>query len=381
MSTRLSRFGWLLATSLRGLRARWVLSVGSLLLTTIAIASAVVGPSYQHTAADSFMVAQLRAQPVLTTGLTYRFARQHGQSADDAIAQALDETARESGPAYARGHALLLQPLPATLLPHSSVSAVPTLLSVPGACSHVALRGRCPTSPGEIAVLEADAETYGLHVGSQFDPYGDQTPFTVVGIYQPRDDARDNAFWAGPGRLQTVPGRPPPPAEVPAHPAPWLTPQAGIELRHDPWYVSVDQRLELPADLTAGQRRHHRGPGPCDLPGLRAGRTSSTGLTLDPGNSLPSVARQLLDRRGVARSTVAPAVLSLILVAIVLLSRLLAAAMNLRRGSSPSRRCAATAAGACGSSGCSSRCSSWSPRCPSASSGATSPRGRWRTAG
>ncbi len=57
-----------------------------------------------------------------------------------------------------------------------------------------------------------------------------------------------------------------------------------------------------------------------------------TGLTLESGNSLPEITHQLLARRGVARSTVAPAVLSLILVALVLLSRLLAAAMGLRRG-------------------------------------------------
>ena len=57
-----------------------------------------------------------------------------------------------------------------------------------------------------------------------------------------------------------------------------------------------------------------------------------TGLTLEPGNALPETVHRLLVRRGVARSTVAPAVLSLILVALVLLSRLLAAAMGLRRG-------------------------------------------------
>jgi hypothetical protein len=55
-------------------------------------------------------------------------------------------------------------------------------------------------------------------------------------------------------------------------------------------------------------------------------------LTLEPGNSLPTVTRTLLARRAVARSTVTPAVLSLVLVALVLLARLLSASMNLRRG-------------------------------------------------
>src|SRR4029079_5339547 len=63
-----TRFRWLLATSLRGLRARWVLSLGSLLLTVIAIASAVVGPSYQQNAASSFVIAQLGATHPITLG-------------------------------------------------------------------------------------------------------------------------------------------------------------------------------------------------------------------------------------------------------------------------------------------------------------------------
>jgi len=323
-------FGTLLATSLRGLRSRWALTLGSLLLTSIAVASAVVGPSYQHTSADSFVISQLRAEPVLNTGVTYDYRRQGRQSADDAIAQAVAETARQSGPAFRRGHAMLWQQLPQTTLPHSSMPAVPTLLSVPGACAHVALRGRCPTSPGEIAMLASDAETYGLHVGSTFNPYGDATPFRLVGIYRARDRESDDAFWFGSGQLQSVPGRLIP-NPIAARPAPWFTPQAGIELRHQPWYVTVDQRLDLPADLTptevaATARRvkaiEHASSHGALLPGL----------TLEPGNSLPTVAHRLLARRAVARSTVAPAVLSLVLVAIVLLSRLLAAAMNLRRG-------------------------------------------------
>ena len=57
-------------------------------------------------------------------------------------------------------------------------------------------------------------------------------------------------------------------------------------------------------------------------------------LTLEPGNALPTVTHTLLDRRAVVRSTVTPAVLSLVLVALILLSRLLSATMNLRRGES-----------------------------------------------
>jgi putative ABC transport system permease protein len=85
-----TRFGWLLATSLRGLRARWVLSLGSLLLTVIAICSAVVGPSYQQNAANSFVISQLRAQPLVNTGLTYDYHPTASETTDQAIARALD---------------------------------------------------------------------------------------------------------------------------------------------------------------------------------------------------------------------------------------------------------------------------------------------------
>jgi putative ABC transport system permease protein len=326
MTHPITRLRWLLATGLRGLWSRRVLSVGSFLLTVIAIASAVVGPSYQLTAADSFVIEQLAAQPTINTGLTYDYRPTHDESADSAIANALDRTRQESGPAFQPGHAILWDPLPRVSLQHSAVPALPTLVSVPGACSHVQLQGRCPTNPGEIAVLRTDAATYRLHLGSRLNPYGDPTPFTVVGIYAPR--AQDEGFWFSLGRLETIP---PGPRGAVARPAPWLTAQVTVELRHDPWFVTVDQRLAVTPELTPGDAA----AAAHDVQAItRAANQHGlpAGLQLESGNALPSTVHQLLARRGVARSTVAPAVLSLILVALVLLSRLLAAAMGLRRG-------------------------------------------------
>ncbi len=324
----MTRLRWLLATSLRGVRARWVLSLGSLLLTAIAIASAVVGPSYQQNAANSFVIAQLRAQLPLLTGLTYDYLPRQGETVDDAAATALGETGRQSGPGYLPGRVFAWQPLPvSTAISPSGERIVPTLLSAPGACQHVALRGRCPSGPGEVAVLAADARNAGLDVGSTLNPYGDQTPFRVTGIYRPRQSAADSEFWFDLGRLQTVPASP---RGRIAHLAPWITSQVTIELRDDPWHLTIDQFLSTPATRTPEQLQ-----GIADR--IRAVTRSSAhqqlpaGLTVEQGNSLPTIAHQLLDRRGVTRATVEPAVLSLILVALVLLSRLLAAAMSLRR--------------------------------------------------
>jgi putative ABC transport system permease protein len=327
----MTRLRWLLGTALRGLWARKVLTLGSLLLTVIAIASAVVGPSYQGTASNSFVISQLAAQPLINTGLTFDYQPSPvGETVDHAIATAVDEAAKEAGPSYLPGHAIVWDPLKITLLPGSGTPAVPQLISAAGACEHIVLKGRCPTNPGDIAILRADATTYGLKLGSTLNPYHDQTPFTVVGIYQPSSRPADDAFWFGPGRLQSIPGRLLPQL-VPSRPAPWITPQVGIELRHSPWYVTVDHQLKVTPTLT---------PGDAALAATRAANLHHaaqhgglpSGLGLEAGNVLPSTVHRLLARRGVARSTVTPAVLSLILVALVLLSRLLSAAMGLRRG-------------------------------------------------
>ena len=326
----MTRFRWLLATSLRGLRARWVLSLGSLLLTVIAIGSAVVGPSYQQNAANSFVIAQLRAQPPINTNLTYDYAPEANQTVDRATTTALGETSRESGSGYLPGRPFVWQPLPQAAIPGSEVAAEPRLVSVTGACDHVQLEGRCPTNPGEIAILRADAESGGLEVGSTLNPYGDPQPFRVVGIYRPTDSDEDDDFWGGSQVLQSTPGAVLP-RFVPAHPGPWITTQASIEQRTEAWHISVNQPLATPPGLTTGRLKavaaRVRAIGVAD-----EHHTLLPGLTLEPGNTLTTTAAQLDDRRGVSRSTVEPAVLSLILVALVLLSRLLAAAMTLRRG-------------------------------------------------
>lgn len=328
----MTRLGWLLGTSLRGLRARWVLSLGSLLLTVIAIASAVVGPSYQQNAASSFVIAQLRAQPSVSTGLTYDYHPNSGEDVDAAVTTALDETSSASGSGFLPGHPIVWQPLPQVgLVGASGVPSVPRMVSVPGACEHVQLAGRCPANPDEIAMLRVDAANNGLEVGDSFNPYGEPTPLRVVGIYTATDRPADAAFWGGSGRLQSTPGVSSGRRLVPARPGPWITTQAGIELRHQRWYVTVDQPLATPADLTAEDlaavAAHVKALGKADEHG-----GLPSGLSLEFGNTLPTTADQLIDRRGVTRSTVEPAVLSLILVALVLLSRLLAAAMLLRRG-------------------------------------------------
>ena len=328
----------LIGITLRGLAARKGLAFASWLLTAIAVASAVVGPSYQGTSANSFVVTQLRAEPRVNTGLSYAYRPTSTAKLPDlttAMTTADALSRRVSGTAYGDGHAMVWQTLPPATFPHSLEPASPTLLYAPGDCDHVALKGRCPSRTGEIAVEAGDAFTYSLRLGSVVDPYPGQAPFTVVGIYTPRHDAADFAFWfdseqlrAVPGRLLTIPSS----NNVPVtRLAPWFTVSAAIERRSEPWYVSVDQELRVPSTLTptglSARAAHVRTVMAQDKHG-----GLPDGLSMMPGNSLPSVTGTLLARRSVARSTVTPAVLSLILVALVLLSRLLSASMTLRRG-------------------------------------------------
>ena len=63
-----------LGTLLRGLRARAWLSGGSLLLTAVAIGSAMLGPVFADAVTASYAVSRLDDAPNTATGLSYEFA-------------------------------------------------------------------------------------------------------------------------------------------------------------------------------------------------------------------------------------------------------------------------------------------------------------------
>jgi hypothetical protein len=276
------------------------------------------------------VIAQLESQPLVDTGLTFDYHSPPNtlDSLGQAARTAVSEAARLSGPAFARGHPIVWDPIPVPRLPHSGLSVSPTLVAADGACRQVVLQGDCPTSPGQIAVLKSDADALGLQVGSRIRASA-KKPYVVTALYEP--SASGATFWFGNGRLQSIPASGPP-KNLPARPAPWITVAGTIHDRFDTsWYVTVDQRLALPADLT---------PSQVDAAGARAAALTREadhdnlplGFDLEPGNSLYYDAHRLLARRGVVGTTVTPAVVSLIVVTMVLLVRLLSAAMDARRG-------------------------------------------------
>ena len=90
----------MLATVLRGLRSRSLLTIGSVLLTALAIGAAVLGPIFQVAVTNSFFVTRLEEAPNPLTGLTWRY--QPDPTYDGSAAAARGRVAgiveRETGP-------------------------------------------------------------------------------------------------------------------------------------------------------------------------------------------------------------------------------------------------------------------------------------------
>ncbi|MGI8522367.1 MAG: ABC transporter permease [Nocardioides sp.] len=321
----------LLATALRGLRSRGLLTAGALVLTIIAVASAVLGPIYQTGATRSFLVEKLRSEPPILTALTFDYTPDASLSVDAAVVDADAQATEAAGTGFAAPHSFVFsQP---GLAPNVGPNGgEPRLVSVPGACQHVQLTGRCPTNLNEIAILAADSQQLGVKIGGSFHPWADSRTVKVVATYRPR--AADAGFWLLDTRLQSSPAVPATPINPghPYRPGPWLTPQSTFEKTLVPWTVVADLTLETPPDLETTQLAAVARHTAALINDQAAALPLPDSALLEPGNALPRIAADVLARQNVARDTVTPAVVSLVLVALVLLSRLLAAAMELRRG-------------------------------------------------
>ncbi|WP_210649648.1 FtsX-like permease family protein [Nocardioides sp. SYSU D00065] len=318
----------------RGLRARALLSAGSVLLTALAIGSAVLGPVFSEAVTNSYVVTRLQETPPGLTGLSRVFTPDSGvpleQAESDAVA-----ASRELSPGPWR------EPVPiAQSERFSALRGVVTFWSRAGACETLEIQGRCPEAPGEVLMLAADVEKTGAEIGEPlplaiFEPSG----VAALGLPRPALDevvvvgsyvtpvAADE--WLIPGRLTStneqtsIQG-----GYQPYAPAPLLTTDDTV-VAAGAWTVRVDTHLDVPADLTPAQldqaaRAASAVPrdATVDVPGgtLRA----------DDTNSLADVVAEVRFQQSTARSSIAPAVLSLVLVALALLMRLLNAASELR---------------------------------------------------
>lgn len=318
----------------RGLRARALLSAGSVLLTALAIGSAVLGPVFSEAVTNSYVVTRLQETPAGLTGLSRVFTPDD----DSDIA-----TAEADAVAASRGLTEGPWQDPVTIVQSERFSAlrgVVTFWARADACDALDVEGRCPEKQGEVLMLTGDLAKTGAEIGEPlrlpiYEPPGVQDlglprpgldEVVVVGTY---DTPSDDDGWLIPGRLSStneqtsIQG-----GYRPYAPGPLITNPETVAATGD-WTVRVDTRLDvepdlLPADLDVAARSATAVPSDAAIP------VDGGTLRADDTNDLTGVLDEVRFQQSTARSSIAPAVLSLVLVALALLMRLLNAASELR---------------------------------------------------
>ena len=143
----------------RGLRSRALLSAGSVLLTALAIGSAVLGPVFSEAVTNSYVVTRLQESPPGLTGLSRVYTPDSGV--------AIEQAERD---AVAASDALTTGPWQEPVVTaqserFSALRGVVTFWSRADACDVLEVEGRCPERQGEVLMLAADVEKTGAEVG------------------------------------------------------------------------------------------------------------------------------------------------------------------------------------------------------------------------
>lgn len=312
------------ATVLRGLRSRALLSAGSVLLTALAVGSAVLAPIFQSAVTNSYLVTRLNEAPNELTGLSWVFQPSGAKAnSDKAQQQARDGVAGTEGPFGDPTTSLETQRYP--FLDNTGIAL---LLAASDACDHLAVEGACPQAPDEILMLAGDLERNLLKIGDPVTVEGPIGEVTVVGTYRAPSEEAD--FWFDLQRFSSIPAFTTAARNAqPYKPAPFITvPEAFDDLPASTWYVRVHELLEAPSDLT--------------LTDLAVAQTTANALDeqgvpveggrlrADTFNDLDLIASETQEQQATARASITPAVISLVLVAMALLLRLLMAAADLR---------------------------------------------------
>lgn len=323
-----------LGTIIRGLRSRALLSVGSVVLAALALGSAVLGPIFSEAVTNSYVVTRLQEAPAASTGLARVFTPDGPLEPKAAMERAIAESdARNEGPWGTPTATLESEE-------YSALRGAVTFWSRDDVCAGLVIEGRCPSAPGEVLMLAKDIEKTGVRIGEPLEmnifeppeiegqfPRSPLAQVTVVGSYATpvTDD-----LWQYPLQLRStneqssLTG-----GYQPYKPAPLLTTHETMQsLGPNAWSVQVDTPLDVPADAT-----------PSDL--AEAVATAATLKRTDEvergtlvgipdTNNLEQVDGDVRDQQSTARKSIAPAVLSLVLVALALLMRLLMAASEIR---------------------------------------------------
>jgi putative ABC transport system permease protein len=321
-----------LAVALRGLAERRALTLGSVLVAAIAVAAAVVGPTYLTAASSSLVQERLASAPALTTGLSWRFEPVRRALDDPAavLAEAV-AVAAEQADGFAPPLGQLTTRGLRVLHPEDQEAGYRSirLMSPLDGCERLVVEGSCPEAPDEVLVSDVDAHPGAYRIGGTArGPAG--MVFTVVGSYRPRDPER---LWFDVGRLASLP---PAPATMtsearPFTPGPFVViTEVFAELPADSWWADVDRRLDVRSDLTVDDARTLAGVA--EAAAAAAPVAGATGDLAPAANvGLVDVVAGVDDELATARRTVLPAAASLTLICLLLLLRLTGEGADVRR--------------------------------------------------
>ena len=318
----------------RGLRSRALLSAGSVLLTALAIGSAVLGPVFSEAVTNSYVVTRLQETPPGLTGTSRVFTPDSGAALEQAEADAAAAASElNTGPWRE----------PVTIAQTEQFSAlrgVVTFWSRAGACDALEIEGRCPERRGEVLMLATDVEKTKAEIGEPLElPIFETTGVQQLGLPRPGLDEvvvvgsyttpRSGDDWLIPRRLtstneQTTIGG----GYQPYAPAPLITTPDTVTAMGQ-WTVRVDTHLDIQPDATP-QQLDEAAASASAVPSDAELEVEGGTLRADDTNSLADVVEEVRFQQSTARSSIAPAVLSLVLVALALLMRLLNAASELR---------------------------------------------------
>ena len=306
-----------LVMALRGLRSRWLLSVGTLALMVLAVGGSVLGPSFQQASTTAYTQSRLAEAADPLTALTWELEVGPHQTLDELVAAGLAEVERILPVGYSAPELTLTTPP----IPEFWRYTEWTYAAREGACDQLEVHGACPSAPGEVLVNEKDVTLYPVGEEIRLPALGRQL---VVGTYTtPESDEH----WLFPARMSSRGTSP----DGIYRPGPIvLTPEAFGTLPPGQWLPLVDSRLRLTEDLTDAE---------FDALVQDVEALTDRAIPLETGgvvngeahvNELDAVLDDVQAQRSAASDAVAPAVLSLVLVALAMILRLQAAAADLR---------------------------------------------------
>ncbi len=184
---------------LRGMRWRLGLSLLTVLTAAIAVATAVLGPMYLHTAGDSVLRRTVDSAAVQTRGITLTpYYSPTNALASARQAQGIVENVPDASRLFAApvigASAGVALPVP------GGTQARSDLLSRTGLCAHLTfVHGRCDLGRDDVVMTARSARQVGAHFGRSLTVLVGRTPrqLHVTGIV--RTPALGSSYWWGQG--------------------------------------------------------------------------------------------------------------------------------------------------------------------------------------